>query len=658
MPTRLWLLIALSVLVARASSAPAGGQTLPASTAPEQPGLIDPARHLPLQKVRPGQIGYGLTALPGEPAAKFKVEVVSILQNFTGPKQDVILARCSGADLEHTGILAGMSGSPVYLPDPDDDGKMKLAGAIAYGWAFNKEPICGIQPIEQMLLARSLLRSGSAAASPRGSAGRLAGAPLQKITSGWRGTAAGLDPLLRFGSGRPNRASADPSGLEASDGGLQPLMLPLGVCGGTQPLMEHLRDLFAGTHVMPVAAASASAGASSQTGKAGQPSLRPGDPVAILLLWGDLDISAAGTVTDVVGREVFAFGHSFDAGGSVRLPMAAAEVQGRVASLYRSFKITSAGEVLGTFLADQYTAMAGRLGEPPPAISVQVTVAWPEARRCYRYNIVEHPTMTPIMAGIALEASLLAYRNLPDRNTVRYTLDVDLGKAGRYRVQNLVSDTAGFASTMTVVGDLAAPLASLATGPYGPVFPEAIRAEVAIEPKLRLARILDAELLTPKVRPGQALRLRVRFQTYEGQTSAQVYELTVPANAAVGRYRVIACSWRQHLQRLRMEQPDRFDPRSLSDVVDLLNLVGSIREDRLYLRLLPQKPTGLSISGRGLPDLPPFWQEVLTDSSGLAAKPRYVEALVKQVPLDFVLVGSAEFPLTVQKAAPAGRTLP
>ncbi len=116
---------------------------------------LDLARHMPLQRIHSGMKGYGVTAMPGDPATRFDVEIVDVLRDFAGPGRHVILANCSGAGLEKTGIMAGMSGSPVYVPDPEDGNTYKMIGAVAYGWSFNKEPLCGIQPIEQMLVTRT-----------------------------------------------------------------------------------------------------------------------------------------------------------------------------------------------------------------------------------------------------------------------------------------------------------------------------------------------------------------------------------------------------------------------------------------------------------------------------------------------------------------------
>src|ERR1041385_7372271 len=96
-----------------------------------------------VDEVRAGMKGIGRTVFQGTKIEEFNVELLGVLKKF-GPKQDMILARLSGGPLAHTGVIAGMSGSPVYI-----DGK--LLGAVAFSFPFATEPIAGIQPIQQML---------------------------------------------------------------------------------------------------------------------------------------------------------------------------------------------------------------------------------------------------------------------------------------------------------------------------------------------------------------------------------------------------------------------------------------------------------------------------------------------------------------------------
>jgi hypothetical protein len=111
-----------------------------------------PDRYMALKDVKPGMKGTGKTVLKGTEIVEFQVEVLGVLHNI-GPQQDLILVRCAGQGLEETGIIMGMSGSPIYL-----DGK--LIGALAYAWEFSKVPIAGVTPIEEMLAIGSGAEAG------------------------------------------------------------------------------------------------------------------------------------------------------------------------------------------------------------------------------------------------------------------------------------------------------------------------------------------------------------------------------------------------------------------------------------------------------------------------------------------------------------------
>src|SRR4051812_5406091 len=130
--------------------------------------LFDPARHMRVSEVKPGMKGYGLSVFHDTTIERFEVEVISVLHNFN-PKYDVVLIRCHGANLEHSGSIAGMSGSPIYLRD--DEGRERMIGAFAYGWPLLKDPLAGVQPIEYMLEVGSSLKPEPAATQPAGISG-------------------------------------------------------------------------------------------------------------------------------------------------------------------------------------------------------------------------------------------------------------------------------------------------------------------------------------------------------------------------------------------------------------------------------------------------------------------------------------------------------
>ncbi|MGA2265845.1 MAG: hypothetical protein ABSH10_05380, partial [Phycisphaerae bacterium] len=259
-------------------------------------------RYLDISRVKPGMKGYGLTVLSGTQPVRFEAEIISVMPRW-GPHQDVILARLGGPDMERLGVAAGMSGSPVYVRD-DRDGKDKLIGAVAFTYPALKEPICGIQPITQMLA----IPQGSTPGATAEDSGDKSSREL---------LAAAMDPrqtdlvsvLGRVQGQRWQRFS--PVGSD-----LSPLATPLMIRGLGDSAFQRLRQPLLEAGLMPVKAGGASGRAAD-----GHAAFVPGSAISVALMTGDLDVSAVGTVTDVTGDHLLAMGHSLFAEGDVEIPV-------------------------------------------------------------------------------------------------------------------------------------------------------------------------------------------------------------------------------------------------------------------------------------------------------------------------------------------------
>ncbi|HLL89571.1 MAG TPA: hypothetical protein VK324_09725, partial [Tepidisphaeraceae bacterium] len=289
-------------------------------------------------EVKPGMKGYGETVFTGTKLERFDVEVLSVLHNFN-PKHDVVLIRCFGDTLQHTGAIAGMSGSPIYLVD--DEGKPRMVGAFAYGWALTKDPIAGVQPIEYMLdIPVRTPTSQPAGGFP--DAPTLTAPPSQGKRV-WSIDEAVLlpgmtapprhYPLAALGSLRPNPQLLTTSGGDAT---LQPLSTPLMTAGLTPRIVSEFAPLMNAYGMVPLQAGGGTG--SRAAGKASDDKLVPGGVLAVPLLVGDVDMTAIGTVTEVIGDRVFGFGHPFQNEGPVSLPMGAGSIASVIPNLATSFK--------------------------------------------------------------------------------------------------------------------------------------------------------------------------------------------------------------------------------------------------------------------------------------------------------------------------------
>src|SRR5262245_32694231 len=302
-----------------------------------------PSEILPSDKVVAGMKGYGLTDFGGgRGVQRFDVEIIGTLKRFA-PGQDMILARVAGAGLDHSGIIAGMSGSPIYI-----DGK--LIGALAYGWPFSKDPICGITPIQSMLDIRK---------APPGPPVPIAGSAVSTATllAAFRDRefTPGLEALLK------------PFAPVAA-GAMSPLPLPVSFSGGPRgsALLGRLAET-AGWMAVP--------SGGTAVPETAAPSLQPGSAISTVLMSGDMDVAASGTVTWVEGSSVLAFGHPFLSMGPVDMPMAEARVLTVLPSVYRSFKFAATGGVLGSISQDRSSGILGSFDARAPMVPVRVRLS-------------------------------------------------------------------------------------------------------------------------------------------------------------------------------------------------------------------------------------------------------------------------------------------
>ncbi|MBN2264296.1 MAG: hypothetical protein JW775_00650, partial [Candidatus Aminicenantes bacterium] len=329
---------------------------------------------MPLSQIKPGMKGHGKSVFRGRTIEDFEAEILGVLENAS-PKRSIILARLKGRGLETTGIISGMSGSPVYIEGT-------LIGAVAYGFSFSKEAIAGITPIEEMLAV------GKEPESPRPSA--VAPLVLRDDASQQELSAAYLGSLAAIGAGRATPGPA-----------LAPLELPLVLSGFSAAAFERARSFFGPWGFLAVRGGSG--GQAFLPTPGGQPSLREGDAVGVQLVGGDLDVSAVGTATYVDGTKVLAFGHPVYNLGSVDYAMTQAEVVAVMPSLESSFKLASAGPVIGRFGQDRTPGAAGEIGVLPRLIPLNIGLqSGPGSRKDFKLKLVADKFLTPALVNMAV----------------------------------------------------------------------------------------------------------------------------------------------------------------------------------------------------------------------------------------------------------------
>jgi len=585
-----------------------------------------PARYMPLTDIKPGMKGTGKTVLKGTAIVEFNVEVIGVLRNM-GPKQDMILVRCSGQGLEKTGVISGMSGSPIYL-----DGK--LIGALAFAWQFTKSPIAGITPIEEM---RAI---GTGAGGGRAGTGASATARPP--------TAAGLHSLLppitvdgkTYGRVRvlpkpPTRPAPD----EAFPV-LSPIVTPVMVSGASKETFKRLKPLLARAGCAPVQ----SGGLPAKAVEGMTARLEPGAVCAVSLVTGDLDLTAIGTVTDRVGDVIWAFGHPFYGDGEADMPLSTGAVLAVLPSQEFSFKFGTALKPVGSITADEVAGIRGVVGKVASTIPLDVHVrVKPRETDRYRYHLIRHPNYTPGLIRMMTYQSIFARSYLPKECHVR--LDAALEFRGQKPVQ-MSNVYAGVDGAFTAIRRVTLVADTLINNDIKPVTLERGRVSVTVEKGLNQAFLESLRLDTPKVKPGETIEARVVLRPFRGEREIATIRLTVPPETPEATYTLVVCNASSAGRIDLRARPHRVEPRTLEDLFSL------VREDldtrHLYARLrLPEG--GVAVEGRELPRLPAFALQVFSGTRWSGAVTPIRRVLAGHAPTRWVLHGSLQEEVQVTK---------
>jgi hypothetical protein len=456
-------------------------------------GLAAQTAFFPLKDVRAGMHGTGRTVFTGNKVEEFQVEILGVLDG-AGPKQSLILARLSGGPLDHTGVMEGMSGSPIYL-----DGK--LAGAVAMAFPFAKDPIAAIRPIEDMLRP-----SAVAAARPAGRVA-LADADLTHIFT-------------------------KPAPAMAGDARMVDIATPLSFAGFSRGTLEafapQLRQLGLEPRQM------VSGGGETAPAMGNPADLQPGSMISVLLLAGDYSVGAQGTVTLIEGNRIFAFGHRFLDLGPTALPFARAEVVSVVASNSTSFKLATSKEWMGAIRLDGDTAISGDLGKLPAMVPVSIAVSRAgRAIESYRMQMVGDPLLSPLLLQMAVYSAIDSTERSVGASSMRVSGEIEFQNApAPLRIQNVFSGDTGAAQQVSL--SAAIPLAFVMQSGFDALKLKSVSLAVETFEQKKEWTIDSVSASRREVRPGEAVRLRVSLAGDNGAEVARTVDYQVPAGAQAG----------------------------------------------------------------------------------------------------------------------------
>jgi hypothetical protein len=533
----------------------------------------------PLKDVRPGLRGTGRTVFHGNQVEEFEVQILGVLENLT-PKQAIILAKLSGGPLEQTGVMQGMSGSPVYI-----DGK--LLGAIALGFPFSKQPIAGIQPIEQMVADSPLPGPGNVRPAPFFQGGHYRDSPLRNDMS------------------QPLRSSFD------SIGNLTEIFTPLALSGFTSRTVQTFAAEFHKLGLDPQQGVSAGTPKSqSLTG-----TVVPGSMISVQLLSGDFAISADGTVTYVDGKRVYAFGHRFLDSGGTDLPFARADVIALLPTLNSSFKLSAAREWVGSITSDRNTAIAGEMGRPARTIPLTITVhSGDTSTHNYQMQVVNDRLLTPFITQTAIFSTIDATERTLGAGTLRLRGQVDFeGSVPPLALRDIFVSDSGLVQQVSV--DAVVQLGFLLGAGFKDLRIQRIRYDLQpIESKQQL-RIAQVWTSHAQVRPGESVGITALLQGENGFEMTRTASYQVPVGAPEGPLNFTVSD------AITLNAPDfaGITQSSLHSPAQVIATLNAYRgSEAAYLRVWRQQPA-FTISGPlpggEITDPPPSVALILADPS-------------------------------------------
>lgn len=575
---------------------------------------------MPLEQVKPGMKGKGKTVLLGGDIKEFDAEILGIIEN-NQPKRSIILAKLSGQGLENTGIIQGMSGSPIYIEG-------KLIGAVAYSFPFAKEPIAGITPIAEMLAISEQPVQGKPSA--------VSSLPLRASLS--------LADLMAF---HKDLAIARPSLLSQGQT-MAPIGVPL-VFGGFSPaIIEETRPLFtrSGFNPMSLGSAAQTAAAVPEAGT----TLREGDPVAVELVGGDLSAAAIGTVTHVDGERVLAFGHPLYNLGKVDYAMAKANVLGVIPSLQNSFKLAAVGVRLGRFSQDRTAGLLGELGKMPQSVPLGIRLLETTGRaKEFKVELANDRILTPLLVNMTV-ASLLSSeeRSLGD---LSFALDGDvyLDNGASVHLEDLFSGNLDTATT-GLSGLLTAVVYYLTNNEFQALGIHRLTLTIRALEEAKFCALERVWLDKYEVSAGERIQVKIYCRAFGGQNFEEEITVEAPPLPAGSEFNLIIADAAsvQQVETLQYRSQD-FVPRSLGQLIRILNNLR--KHNRVYFKMMASKP-GLFVKGEEMPNLPPSMKSLFASPRAAASLPTELTRSTLreyQLPIPYVFRGMVSIPVKIKK---------
>jgi SpoIVB peptidase S55 len=565
---------------------------------------------MPLDQIHAGMRGVAYTVFQGTTPESMDVEVLGVLRDVNGPKGDVILVRLHGAKVEYTGVVAGMSGSPVYI-----DGK--LVGALAFRIGeFSKEPIAGVTPIQEMLEISELDRSKPNEIEPASAKG----------------------PQVTTKTAAPGISSV-PQGYKDY---LTPIDTPLVFSGFSSQAFQRFSPQFQAAGIVPVMGA----GSISPGAKQPEP-LVPGSSISAVLVRGDMNIAATCTVTYLDASHLLACGHPLMQFGNVDLPMDKADVLATLPSPANAFKIVNTTEQVGAFVQDRHTGILGVFNKQPQMIPVTLSIHGVTRPKTFHYEVLDNSKLTPLAMMATVFSALQGVNEYGEDTTYRLDGRIQVNGYPDVEVKDMFAPGDGGQPTGVLVAlSLGDRFGRIFDNSY--VVPNIRGVDLSFDlvNDRRSARLESARTDVTEARPGDEVMVEAVLRPYRGERIVRRIPIRVPTSASKGMLRILVSDG-DTLDRIRSSGLPMGRQLDLGSIIAVLNKEHS--NDRLYVSLLEADPEAM-VQDKVMPTLPLSVMNVMDGMRGTQDMVVLGESSVNEAstPLDYQISGAQIIALSVK----------
>jgi hypothetical protein len=582
---------------------------------------------MPLNQIKPGMKGVAYTIFSGDQIEKFDLVVLGILPDLLGPHKDIVLVQLVGPKVEHTGVVAGMSGSPVYI-----DGKLVGALALKFG-SFTKEALGGVTPMESMMEvtppAAHLTASASSDSNTNDSE-----------------MLAGDQPRYELNSDVVNHSSWLRQDDAAHLGGayLTPIETPLVFSGIYPSVLAHFAPELSQYGLVAV---SGGAGAA----RPDDANIVPGDMVSVMLVSGDMEAAASCTVTAIIKNRIYACGHPIFGLGDVNLPLARGRVVTTMSSQDSSQKIVTTGGIIGTLTADRLSAIMATSGAGPKTISMDMSLLTPAGEHKSHYELADNKDLTPLLVGLVAQNGLTSNNLYSEGNTLKLSGEIQIAGHSSVQLENMFAPSGALLQDSAIaVGTVQALFSRIFTNPYEQPKIDHISLKLESIPERRFTAIEGAWTDATEVVPGQTVQVKVLLRAYRGSAELRTIPITIPTQVDRGvNLRILVSDSLGADRTLRPISPQASAGQAggLEQYIRILN--RERRNNRLYVTIL-QPTTTLLLEDKELPNAPLSAVNVLNQRRGEPNATMLRESLAGEwsLPTEGVISGTVSLSVRVK----------